>query len=150
MLGAKTQLEEKGFVVDAATSRQGKQVVDIVAQLRAAGRLGNTVVIHIGTNGEVSDETFTAIMANLPPEEVKSVWFLTVRADRAWIDGNNGRIVALACKYPNVWVGFWGDLAPDVPGMSSDGFHLKTDEAKNAYASLIAGWVSAPYEKQCT
>ena len=150
MLGAKTQLEAKGFVVDAEQSRQGKQVIDIVAQLRAAGRLGNTVVIHIGTNGEVSDETFAAIMANLPPEEVKSVWFLTVRADRAWIDGNNGRIAALLCTYPNAWVGYWGDLAPDIPGMSSDGFHLKTDEAKNAYASLIAGWVSEPYEKQCT
>jgi hypothetical protein len=137
-------------VVDAVESRQGKQVIDLVAQLRAAGRLGNTVVIHIGTNGEVSDETFAAIMANLPPEEVKSVWFLTVRADRAWIDGNNGRIAALLCKYSNVWVGYWGDLAPDVAGMSSDGIHLVTPEAKNAYASLIAGWVSAPYEKQCT
>jgi peptidoglycan/LPS O-acetylase OafA/YrhL len=149
MLGAKTQLEAQGFVVDAATSRQGKEVVGLLAQLRSSGRLGHTVVIHIGTNGEVSDETFAAIMANLPPEEVTSVWFLTVRADRAWVDGNNGRIVALACKYSNVWVGFWGDLAPNVPGMSSDGIHLRTDEAKNAYASLIAGWVSAPYEKQC-
>ena len=140
MLGAKAQLEAAGFVVDAAESRQGPQVVDVVSKLRAAGRLGNTVVIHIGTNGEVSDDTFTRIMANLPPEEVKSVWFLTVRADLEWIDGNNQRILGLQSKYPNVHVGYWGDLVPSVPGMSNDGIHLKTDAAKQAYADLIAGW----------
>src|SRR5206468_3242765 len=30
MLGAKTQLEAQGFVVDAAESRQGKEVVDVL------------------------------------------------------------------------------------------------------------------------
>ena len=43
-------------------------------------------------------------------------------------------------KYPNVHVGYWGDLVPSVPGMSNDGIHLKTDAAKQAYADLIAGW----------
>ena len=40
MLGAKSQLEAKGFIVDAAESRQGKEVVDVMARLRAAGQLG--------------------------------------------------------------------------------------------------------------
>ena len=106
-------------------------------------------MIHIGTNGEVSDQTFASIMANLPPEEVKTVWFLTVRADLAWIEGNNARIIALPCTYPNVWVGYWSDFVPSIPGMSSDGIHLKTDEAKTAYASLIASWASTPQDRQC-
>ena len=149
MLGAKSQLEAKGFKVDAAESRQGKELVDVLARLRAAGQLGNTVVIHIGTNGEVSDETFAAIMANLPPNEVKTVWFLTVRANLAWIDGNNSRIVSLPCKYPNVSVGYWADFVPNIAGMSKDGVHLKTNEAKQAYADLIAGWAFAPQAPQC-
>jgi peptidoglycan/LPS O-acetylase OafA/YrhL len=141
MLGAKAQLEAAGFVVDAAKSRQGVEVVDIISKLRSSGRLGNILVIHIGTNGEVSDDTFAKILANLPPEEVKSVWFLTVRAaNLAWIDGNNQRIVALPSKYPNVHVGYWADLAPSVQGMSNDGIHLKTDAAKQTYADLIATW----------
>src|SRR3954463_16488766 len=144
MLGAKSQLEAQGFVVDAAESRQGKEGVDGLRRMRSAGQLGNTVVIHIGTNGEVSDDTFAAIMANLPPEEVKSVWFLTVRADREWIAGNNSRIVALPSKYPNVRVGYWGDLVTDVDGMASDGIHLKTDKAKETYAALIKGWTDTP------
>jgi hypothetical protein len=149
MLGAKAQLESAGFFVDAAESRQGKQVVDVVAGLRAAGRLGNTVVIHIGTNGEVSDETFAAIMANLPPEEVKTVWFLTVRADRDWIEGNNNRIISLPCKYPNVWVGYWSDFVPNIAGMASDGIHFKTNEAKQTYVDLIKGWTTTEQTDQC-
>jgi hypothetical protein len=140
MLGAKAQLEAKGFVVDAAESRQGKDLVNELSQLRAAGRLGNTVVIHIGTNGEVSDETFAAIMANLPPEEVKSVWFLTVRADRAWIEGNNARILGLPGQYPNVQIGYWADFVPNIPGMANDGIHFGTDESKQIYADLISTW----------
>jgi len=146
MLGAKPQLEAEGFTVDAAESRQGKEVVDVLARMRAAGQLGNTVVIHIGTNGEVSDDTFSKIMANLPPNEVKSVWFLTVRADREWIDGNNSRIVALPSKYPNVRVGFWDGFVPGIDGMASDGIHLKTDKAKQTYAALIKGWADTPPE----
>ena len=140
MLGAKQQLEAKGFVVDAAESRQGKDLVNELHQLRAAGRFGNTVVIHIGTNGEVSDETFAAIMADLPPDEVKSVWFLTVRADRVWIEGNNARIIALPSQYPNVQVGYWADFVPKIAGMSKDGIHFNTDEAKQTYADLITTW----------
>ena len=82
----------------------------MLSRMRAAGQLGNTVVIHIGTNGEVSDETFAAIMANLPPEEVKSVWFLTVRADREWIAGNNSRIVGVAVEVPERASRFLGRL----------------------------------------
>ncbi|HEX3088364.1 MAG TPA: acyltransferase family protein [Ilumatobacteraceae bacterium] len=141
MLGAKPQLEAKGFVVDAAESRQGKDLVKELVQLRAAGRLGNKVVIHIGTNGEVSDETFGQIMANLPPEEVKAVCFLTVKADRPWIEGNNGRIVGLQSQYPNVHVGYWADLVP-TEGMASDGIHFKSDAAKEFYAGLISAWTT--------
>ena len=111
----------------------------VPARLRAAGQLGNKVVIHIGTNGEVSDETFAEIMANLPPTEVKSVCFLTVKADRVWIAGNNGRIVGLQSKYPNVHVGYWDGLVP-ATGMASDGIHFKTNAAKQFYADLITGW----------
>ena len=149
MLGAKSQLEAKGFKVDAEESRQGKEVANVLARLRAAGQLGRTVVVHIGTNGEVSAETFAAIMANLPPDEVTTVWFLKVGGDLSWTAGNNDRIVALPCKYPNVWVGYWADLVPSIAGMSKDGIHLKTKEAKQAYADLIAGWALTPQPKQC-
>ena len=140
MAGAKPQLEAAGFTVDAAESRQASNMIDVVGKLRASGRLGRLVVLHIGTNGTVTDDEFAAIMANLPPEEVPSVWFLTVRADLAWIAENNARIIALPNTYPNVQIGYWGDLVPTVAGMASDGIHLGTAAAKQTYAELIATW----------
>ena len=80
-------------------------------------------------------------MANLPPEEVKAVCFLTVKADRPWIEGNNGRIVGLQSQYPNVHVGYWADLVP-TEGMASDGIHFKSDAAKEFYAGLISAWTT--------
>jgi hypothetical protein len=111
-----------------------------LALLRASGRLGNIVVIHIGTNGDVTDENLAAIMANLPPEEVKTVLFLTIYANRAWTDANNARIIALPSKYPNVSVGYWNGLAPEISGLASDGIHLGSTQAKQAYADLVATW----------
>ena len=68
------------------------------------------------------------------------MWFLTVRADLAWIEGNNARLIALPAKYSNVQIGYWADFVPDIAGMAKDGIHLGTDEAKQIYADLIKGW----------
>jgi hypothetical protein len=140
MLGAKPELERFGFVVEASEARQANDVIELVHQLRTDGRLGNTVVIHIGTNGEVTDDDLAAIMANLPSDEVSSVWFLTVSGDRPWVAANNQRIVTLPSSYPNVQVGYWYDLAVNLPGRATDGIHLASDEAKQFYADLIATW----------
>lgn len=140
MLGAKGQLESAGFVVDASASRQASDVIELVRGLRTDGRLGNTVVIHVGTNGEVTNDDLAAVMTNLPPEEVASVWFLTDYADRPWIAANNQRIMALPSSYPNVQVGYWDAFAATLPGMATDGVHLASNEAKQTYADLIAAW----------
>ncbi len=140
MLGAKEQLESAGFVVDASASRQASDVIELIRGLRTEGRLGNTVVIHVGTNGEVTNDDLAAIMTNLPPEEVASVWFLTDYADRPWIAANNQRIMALPSSYTNVQVGYWHAFAASLPGMATDGVHLASNEAKQTYAELIATW----------
>jgi hypothetical protein len=141
MLGAKPQLESEGFVVDAAEARQAKDLVVRLQQLRTEGQLGSVVVIHVGTSGEVSDEDLAAIMSNLPPEEVASVWFLTGHADKPWIEPNNQRIMALPRSYPNVQVGNWDAMADTMAdGMASDGIHLQTDESRQFYADLIGTW----------
>jgi hypothetical protein len=142
MFGARTQLEAAGFTVNAGESRQAYDVIELVAQMRAAARLGNTVVIHVGTNGEVTDADFAAIMANLPPEEVRSVWFLTVGGDRPWVVENNKRILALPAKHPNVSIGYWADIASTLPGMATDGIHLGTDDARRSYVDLIKAWTT--------
>jgi peptidoglycan/LPS O-acetylase OafA/YrhL len=139
MLGAAAQLQAGGFVVNADTSRQGKQMVDVIGQHRAAGELGHVVVIQSGTNGSVSQDTYDRMMALLPPEMTPIVVFLTVHADRGWIAGNNALIRALPSRYPNVRVLEWDGLVAGgaIPGMARDGIHLDTYAAKQTYANYI-------------
>ena len=140
MLGAAPQLTAAGIQVNAAVSRQGTNVAEIVELTRAGGQLGRTVIIQTGTNGGVSDETFARIMAALPPDLTPLVVFLTVKAPKGWIADNNTRIRALPSLYPNVKVVDWEADAQQILGelSSSDGgIHLRTSNAKQFYANLI-------------
>ena len=147
MLGAAPQLTAGGIQVNAAVSRQGKNVAEIVEMTRAGGQLGRTVIIQTGTNGSVSAETFARIMAALPPEETPLVVFLTVKAPKGWIADNNTRIRALPSIYPNVAVVDWETEAQQILGelsKSDGGIHLSTSSAKQFYANLIFDAIGRP------
>ena len=87
----------------------------------------------------MSDATYDRIMASLPADQTPYVFFLTVRAPRGWIDGNNARIDALPSRYPNVHVIDWADLsAANGVKFCSDGFHIACSNAsEQTYANLI-------------
>jgi hypothetical protein len=139
MLGAAPQLQAGGFVVNADESRQGEITAEIIGQYRASGQIGKIIVIQVGTNGPVSQETYDKIMSFLPPEEVEQVIFLTVAAPRGWIEPNNALIWGLQGRYSNVkvldWAGFV--VSGQVPGLAGDGIHLGTAAAKQWYANYI-------------
>ena len=78
MLGAADELAAEGLVVSAEVSRQMKSMIPVVEQLRDAGRLGEVVVIHLGTNGDLSDDTVTEFFEALA--DVPQVLVLTVLA----------------------------------------------------------------------
>jgi len=137
MLGAVPQLQAGGFTVNAAVSRNGDTVATVVGQMRAAGELGDTVVIQTGTNGPVSSATYQQIMSFLPPDQVPHVLFLTVSAPRGYIAGNNELIRALPQTYPNVQVVDWEATAPTV-SLCGDHVHVSCGGgAAQAYANLI-------------
>ena len=147
MLGAAPQLTAAGVQVNAAVSRQGKNVAEIVELTRAGGQLGRTVIIQTGTNGSVSDETFARVMAALPPDLTPLVVFLTVKAPKGWIADNNTRIRALPLLYPNVKVVDWETEAQqilDELSKSDGGIHLSTPHAKQFYANLIFDAIGRP------
>lgn len=139
MLGAAPQLQGGGFVVDAEVSRQGRATARRLRQLKAEGRLGEIVVLQVGTNGPVEMAVYDEIMATLPAADHPRVIFLTVYADRGWIEGNNARIWLLPHRYPNVEVVDWyGHVAAgEVRGLAEDRIHLGTLGARRFYAGMI-------------
>jgi hypothetical protein len=142
MLGAAGELAKRGYVVDAAESRQFSDGLVIVEQLKAADRLGDVVVIHLGTNGDIAPADLTAMMEALV--DVPQVLLLTIEVDRAWTEDNNSLIYGAASTYANVSVLYWADLSDSCPGdcFQSDGFHLRPD-GQAYYAALIDGALEA-------
>lgn len=140
MLGAAPNLTAGGIKVDAVTSRQGSGVAELLELIAPMGIIPSTVIIQTGTNGSVSAKTFARIMEQLPPAKVPRVFFLTVKAPRSWIEGNNALIRALPQTYPNVTVIDWERDAASIEAelSRSDGrIHLRTPTAKQFYANMI-------------
>jgi peptidoglycan/LPS O-acetylase OafA/YrhL len=136
MLGAAGKLAEQGLTVDAVESRQFVDGVEVVQALQTQSRLGDVVVIHLGTNGTISPSTMTQMMDALAG--VPQVLLLTVDVDREWTAGNNSLIYDTANTYPNVELLDWAGLSDQCPGdcFAVDGFHLRPD-GQAYYAQLI-------------
>ena len=63
MLGAAEELQAHGVFVDAHVSRQMKDYLPTCRTPKTRGLLGDTVVVHLGTNGPFSDDTLSTFMA---------------------------------------------------------------------------------------
>ena len=125
MKGAAPALAKLGMVVDAVQDRQGKMGADIFVQLKELGVTMDNAVVHLGTNGPMSQETLDTMMQALA--DVPRVVILTTKAYRDWTDSNNAKIRVLPDTYPNVTVLDWQLVATLCPGecLTADGIHLE-------------------------
>jgi Acyltransferase family len=138
MLGAAGTLSDAGITVDAAVSRQMVDMVPAVEALRDQGRLGDAVVVHLGTNGNIGDDTMTSFFRAL--RGVRTVVVLLVSAPgKPWIGPNNDKLASLPAQFPNVKVVDWPKFASRCPGdcFYDDGIHLKPD-GQRWYAQTVA------------
>ncbi len=130
MLGAAPQLLATfgpGTLVDAQVGRTLWPVVGIVATLRAEGRLGEQVVLHLGDNGGVDPGLIAQTMASLA--DVERVLWLTVKVPRSWEAGVNATLAAEVPKYPNARILDWKAVATDPSIFYEDGIHLRPNGA---------------------
>jgi len=143
MLGAATQLAGDGFTVDAVESRAFVNGLDTILQLEQQGRLGDVVVVHLGTNGPISTSDMNRMMEALAG--VPQVLLLTIDVPRDYTGPNNSLIYDTVNTYPNVSLLDWAGLAGSCPGdcFYSDGFHLQPD-GQDYYSALISGALQNP------
>ena len=139
MVGAVSQLRGAGVFVDAKEDRGPEGVKNTVIKLRDAGELGTgtSVVIQVGTNAPMDDDDIAAIMAEFP-DDAGTVSFMTLKADVAWIPGNNELINGLPATYPKVHVIDWATRSAEVQ-LCADGIHITCGGSAPAqfYANLI-------------
>ena len=145
MLGAAGQLEKDVpnlTVIDAQVGMQAYTAVDVLNARRAAGELGEVVVVHIGNNGVYTEEEFDQTMQAL--EGVRRVVFVNVNVPRAWEEPNNEVISEGVGRYPNAVLADWYSASVDHPEyFVEDGVHLQI-KGQKVYAALIAEKIEAP------
>lgn len=136
MLGAANVLTQRGITVDALKSRPFRQALEIANYVKSVNRLGDFVIIHLGTNNYVDEKTLDEIM--VPLADVDRVVMLTTHVPKKpWQDPNNELIRAMPNRYGNVTVLDWYTIAQQHPEyLYSDKIHLNL-EGQAVYADLI-------------
>ena len=136
MLGAANVLTDRGITVDAMKSRPFRQALEIANYVKSINRLGDFVIIHLGTNNYVDEKTLDEIM--VPLADVERVVMLTTHVpQRPWQDPNNELIKAMPNRYGNVTVLDWYTIAEQHPEyLYSDKIHLNP-KGQAVYADLI-------------
>ncbi|MFM1652114.1 acyltransferase family protein [Brevibacillus sp. B_LB10_24] len=125
-----------GIVVDAKIGRQMSQAPEVVAKLKAEGKLGNRVIIELGTNGSFTKNQLMSLLHSLgDPEQIILV---NTRVPRPWEGVVNSTITEVAALFPHITLVDWYAASA---GKSSffepDGVHLNHEGAQ-FYASLLA------------
>jgi peptidoglycan/LPS O-acetylase OafA/YrhL len=123
--------------IDAAESRQFTAGVDLVQSIKDQGKLGERVVVHLGTNGEIDPGQLDRLLTML--SGAKRVVVLNVHADRVWTGPDNDTLAATVKKYKNAVLLDWNKAGTDNPGwFYSDGIHLNA-AGRLAYAEMVVG-----------
>jgi peptidoglycan/LPS O-acetylase OafA/YrhL len=145
MLGAKRALEADipGIAVDAAVSRQFSQALSVMSYYKSKGLIPPVVVIHLGTNGTISNQNFDEMMQLIGPGH--QVYFLTARVPRLWETEVNNSIHAGVQRWKNAHVLEWRDYSGCHDNwFVNDGFHLQPPGQRGYAAFVLSGLEGHP------
>ena len=129
MLGAYADMRQElpMIWVDAAQSRHANVGTIVADWLYQNGHLGNTVIVHLGTNSRFAQETGQELIDYIGPDR-KIYWLTCHGPSLGYIGAVNETIRALADANPNVTVLDWDALANEHwEWFYSDGIHLNPD-----------------------
>ncbi|TMK54462.1 MAG: acyltransferase [Actinobacteria bacterium] len=126
-----------GIYVDALVGRHLRGGISVLRSLRNQHRLGDVVVIHLGTNGAFTTGDFDSIMQVL--QGIQRVVFINLRVPRRWETPDNRTIAAGVRRYSNAvlldWHNRWHECGTNV--FWSDGIH-PTPSGAACYARMVA------------
>jgi hydrogenase maturation factor len=143
MIGAVDALQQEIpslALIEAQGIRQPSSTIDILRQRRAAGQLGDVVIVHVGNNGPFTAEQFEEMMQVLAG--VRKVLIVNLSVPPEVEDPiavvNNAVLASGVQRHPNTVLVDWRTASVNHPEfLGEDGLHL-TLEGVQAYAHLIA------------
>lgn len=133
--------------INAKQSRHIGDELDWVKKQRKHHHLGRTVVISLGTNGELYEKAVKALLKVLGPN--RSVFWVNVYGPELdWTRANNDYLNQLAAATPNLTIIDWNStLSAHPEWLWEDGIHPNPDGSK-AYADQIYNAIEQVQTKQ--
>jgi peptidoglycan/LPS O-acetylase OafA/YrhL len=125
LLGASPVLKKAmpGARVYAKVSKQAAAVLKEIRELHDEHALTPLILIHLGTNGYVTEKQLRAMLALL--SEQRRVIVMNTHVPREWMRPNNNLIDRVVLDYPNVVLADWSHISDHHPEyFVSDGTHL--------------------------
>jgi hypothetical protein len=145
LAGAASCLAQRGIEIDAKQSRKASDALPILK--RKADRLPDRVIVHLGTNGGMTEAEADALMAALGADRVV-MWSTIQLPDDptryTYERATNDMISGLPQRYANVRIFDWESMTRQQPEwLYAEGIHM-TPEGCAGYASLVEPQVRAP------
>ena len=127
---------QKNVVIDAKISRQVYQGIDVAKKLNKKEKLGDTVLISLGTNGNFNPATGEELIDYLGAE--RTIYWINVYGKDLDIQKQvNSTIRNLVKKYDNVHLISWAEEGKKHPDwFYQDGVHLNT-KGQSGFAEFI-------------
>ena len=140
IVGVEPYLKEKlpKATVEGKVGRQMSQAEELIQQLSTKGRLGDHIIIELGTNGPFSKDQLRSLLTSLT--EAKQVLVVTTRVPKGWQDTVNSNIKEVAGEFVNAKVVDWYAASEGKDEyFYKDGVHLKPDGSRFYSSLLIQG-----------
>lgn len=130
MLDAEPYLQKliPGAVIDGKIGRQMAEAPKLVERLRAEGKLGDQLVIELGTNGPFSSKQLMSLLDSL--QDVRRIVLVNARVPRGWESTVNASIQKAASAYSNTVLLDWHAASKGKSYFEPDGVHLKPQGGK--------------------
>lgn len=137
MVGVKPVLEEylPGIIVDAKVSRQMSEAAGIIAGLKNENKLGNIVIIELGTNGSFTDKHLNNMLEAL--QEADQIVLINARVPKPWEKAVNDTLALTAESHPKTkLIDWYSTCSGHDEYFYNDGVHLNRTGAE-AYSKMI-------------
>lgn len=141
MLGAEPSLKEMlpGITIDGKIGRQWSHALEIIKRLKAEGKLGQTVVLELGSNGPFTAKQMDAILEALG--EKRQIILVNTRVPRPWEREVNAGLKQRADSSKAIsLIDWYGASTGKDHYFAKDGVHLTVEGAK-AYADLLTSGI---------
>jgi peptidoglycan/LPS O-acetylase OafA/YrhL len=133
-----------GLTLNAAVGRQPSEIVSLLHNYAAAGKVPDNVVLQIGNNGPVYGDDLAKLHQAL--RGVPHVYLVNVEVPRSWQGEVNSTLSEAARSWGQAELVDWHKVASSHDDITTDGIHL-TEKGIDLYSRLIAASVRTAANK---